>query len=525
MAEAQPTSYDEVPYASQVFYYSHPDRLATMARLFGMRPAPLDQCRVLELGCGTGSNLIPMACALPEARFLGIDLSARQIDMGREVVQHLGLANIDLRPLSILDVDEGLGRFDYIICHGVYSWVPVEVQDKILSLCRQFLAPEGIAYVSYNTYPGWHRRSMIREMMRFHVRQFTDPAERVQQARAMLDFVIECVGDPKSAYGVSLKAEADQLTGTADSYIYHEHLEENNHPVYFHEFARRAADHGLQYLAEAQPTPLAHNLSPRATAILEQVSVDLIHGEQYLDFVRNRTFRRSLLCHAEVALSRPASPQALLRMHLTTLVKRLTEKPDLRSSAKETFSAEDDTRVCTNNPLLKAALLCLWESWPQAVSFAELWLRVRRRLAEEAPDEQLPAEDEGLALAEPLLQCFLSKLVELHVQPARFVREPSGRPVASPLARYQASYSGEITNLRHRTVLLNEFERQVLVLLDGKHAPAGILEVLWTALDRGDLEIQQEGQTVTDPGRAREIVREALPPILQRLARLALLVS
>ncbi|MCI0743061.1 MAG: class I SAM-dependent methyltransferase [Gemmataceae bacterium] len=518
MAEAQPTSYDEVPYACNVFYYSHPDRLATMARLLGVQSAPVANCRVLELGCGDGANLIPMAYALPESRFLGIDLSPRQVEMGQESVQQLGLTNIDLRHLSILDVDSSFGRFDYIICHGVYSWVPAEVQRKILSICKEHLAPGGVAYVSYNTYPGWHRRNMIREMMRYHVRQFADPKERVQQARAILDFLIECIGDPKSAYGVILQAEADMLTGVADSYIYHEHLEENNHPIYFHEFAGRLAEHGLQYLAEAQPTPLARNLSPRAAQTLQQVSVNLIQAEQYLDFVRNRTFRRSLVCHADTPVSRPPAHAAITGMCITTLLRPESDTLELPADAPATYRTQEDATLSTNNPLLKAALWRLWQSWPQAVSFADLWEAVRGMVSAEVAST---ANTEPLT--EPLLQCYLASMVELHMQPARFVLTVGKCPQAGGLARLSARRGIEVPNLRHRTVVLNEFERQILSLLDGRHDQSAILEALLGALSRGDLEIHQDGEKVRDLEKGRTMIEPALPPTLQKMARLALL--
>ncbi len=152
MPEVPTASYDEVPYSDYVFPYTHPASVAAVAALFGMRPADPARCRVLELGCWSGANLIPMACDLPGSEFVGIDLSPRQIDHGRRAVAALGLTNIDLRPGSILDVDDRFGRFDYIVCHGVYSWVPAEVREGILAVCKANLAADGVAYVSYNTY-------------------------------------------------------------------------------------------------------------------------------------------------------------------------------------------------------------------------------------------------------------------------------------------------------------------------------------------------------------------------------------
>jgi SAM-dependent methyltransferase len=187
------SSYDEVPYLKSAFPQTHPDRLATLARLFGLAPPDLETCRVLELGCASGDNLIPMALGLPNARFLGIDSSIRQIQHGRQTIDALGLTNIELRHASIADVTAADGRFDYIVCHGVYSWVPEPIREAILQICRDNLVSEGVAYVSYNTLPGWRVRGMIRDMMIYHSDQFEGAAERLQQARALLDFLAQSV--------------------------------------------------------------------------------------------------------------------------------------------------------------------------------------------------------------------------------------------------------------------------------------------------------------------------------------------
>ena len=153
------TSYDEVPYADRVHPATHPDLLAVVATLFGMSPARPDRCRVLELGCASGANLIALAETLPGSSFVGIDLSPRQVAVGRQKVRARGLTNVALHAMSLVDVGEALGLFDYVLCHGVYSWVPAEVRDRILAVCSSNLMPQGVAYVSYNCYPGWHARA------------------------------------------------------------------------------------------------------------------------------------------------------------------------------------------------------------------------------------------------------------------------------------------------------------------------------------------------------------------------------
>ena len=186
MNDVTTSTYDDVPYESNPFPQTHPDRLATIASFFGVTPPPVANARVLELGCAAGGNIIPIAVVHPESKVTGIDLSARQIDDGRAVVDALELKNIDLQQKSISDIDPSFGEFDFIICHGVYSWVPDEVQTDILRISKENLAENGIAYVSYNTYPGWHMRGMIRDMMKFHVGQFTDSGMQIKQARALV---------------------------------------------------------------------------------------------------------------------------------------------------------------------------------------------------------------------------------------------------------------------------------------------------------------------------------------------------
>ncbi|MFM7110147.1 MAG: methyltransferase domain-containing protein, partial [Planctomycetota bacterium] len=158
--------YDEVPYHSRCFIQTHPQRLGFIGRLFGMNPAPASKCRVLELGSASGGNLIPLAMRYPNSQFLGLDYAQVQVTAGQKQVEELGLKNLEIRQadLGTYDVSKD-GKFDYIICHGVYSWVPPQVQKAIMSICSKALSPQGIAYISYNCYPGWKMREIIRDAM------------------------------------------------------------------------------------------------------------------------------------------------------------------------------------------------------------------------------------------------------------------------------------------------------------------------------------------------------------------------
>jgi methyltransferase-like protein/cyclopropane fatty-acyl-phospholipid synthase-like methyltransferase len=515
MSAVTPTSYDELPYSRNPFAATHPDCLATVGLLHGMNPAPVTRCRVLELGCAMGGNLIPMAASLPDCSFVGIDLSPRQIAEGQETVAALGLRNIDLKTLSILDLEKEFGEFDYIICHGVYSWVPPAVQDKVLAVCSANLAPQGVAYVSYNTYPGWHLRGVVREMLGFHVGQFTEAPMRVQQARAFLDFLVESVRDPQSVYGQLLKQEADMLGSASDTYLFHEHLEEVNSPLYFSQFVARAGAHRLQYVGEAQPSALSGDQPPKVRSILSQIASNRIGREQYIDFLCCRTFRRTLLCHADVTLAPEPRWQAVQGFRATSRVKPVNPEPDIVSASVEEFRTSSGASLSTNRPLVKAALLTLFKAWPRALAFDDLWGKGQALLRE--------AGDPPQQLADVLLHCYLAHLLELHVHETPFVLEVSDRPLASAVARLGALSEEKVTNLRHHSVELDDLERLLLRHLDGSRDRAALQQLLAAAVAEGVLEIQGNDGQAPSAEQVQEVLRGALEPTLQHLAASALL--
>ena len=250
-----------------------------------MKPAPVTACRVLEIGCGDGANLIPLAYHLPESRFTGIDLAAAPIAAGCTMAGELGLSNIDLRVADLRDLGPEAGEFDYIFAHGLYSWIPADVRDRLLAVCRERLAPEGVAFVSYNVYPGRYPRQMIREILLYHTRGLEDPAERIAEARRLL----EQLDHP----------EAKSLMEQGDDSLFHDDLAPINDPVWFREFAAHAQRHGLQYLGEAD----SHKTFDPAMPLVPPAEV--LEREQYVDFLKLRRFRQTLLCReADCARSR-----------------------------------------------------------------------------------------------------------------------------------------------------------------------------------------------------------------------------
>jgi methyltransferase-like protein/SAM-dependent methyltransferase len=534
------SSYDVVPYESYPYSQSHPVRLLTIASLFGVQPPRVSTCRVLELGCSSGGNLLPMAEQFPQTHLLGIDGSRRQIEDGQRVVRELGLTNVELRHQDIREFSAGPESFDYIIVHGVFSWVPNEVQDRILEICSRCLAPQGVAYVSYNTYPGWRLRGMIRDLMTYRAAFFQDPAVKVREARALLDFLAESVPTENNAYGLLLSDEVRWLRSRADSYLLHEHLEEVNEPLYFHQFMARAAAKGLQYLGEADfSTMSAANFPPQVESMVCRLSattpaevdrdapprrargddLDVIQLEQYMDFVRNRLFRQTLLCRADVTLDRRLPPERVYGMYIASSGQPEVENLDPCTADRVTFRRPGST-LTTNEPLVKAAMLHLRSIWPRSMAFADLLAAARRRLYPGALVlDARRAEEEKRTLAAPLLRCYATTHVDLSAEPERFTLEPPERPQATRLARFQAQAGQPVTNLAHESVRLSDLERHVLRFLDGGHDRPLLLEVLADEVRAGRLVVHEQGEEIDDPERVQTILRQILDETLLAIIR------
>lgn len=490
-AEAGPiNAYDAFPYSVCAFPQTRPDRLAATAMLLGMKPAPPDGCRVLELGCASGGNLIPLALAHPNSHFVGIDLSARQIDEGRRVARKLSLSNLDFRAMTILDLGQDIGVFDYVLVHGVYSWVPPAVQARILDICLRQMAPQGVAYISYNTYPGWHARAAIREMLWYHTRREQDPAVRVRAAREFLAFLAQStagaaanghpVVEADGGYGMLVQQELELLRRVPDSYLLHEHLEEFNEPLYFHQFVERAAGHRLQYLAEAQiNSMMPGRFGPEIERTLRRISPDLLHMEQYMDFLRNRMFRQTLLCHAEVRLADALQPQVMESLYIASFAKPSSKEVSFNPQHIEEFRAPGSLLLQTRDPLMKAAMVCLRDNDSVPVAFAELLSSAQRLLADAGVND---TDIGGDALAVRLLNAFISGVIELSASAPCYTARISDKPMASPYARLRAREGGKIVNYRLEPVTLGEPSRLVLSHLDGQHDADALarLVVQWT---------------------------------------------
>ncbi len=536
-------TYDQVPYPSLSHASTHPNHLATLARLLGMQPAAVEHCRVLELGCGPGGNLIPMACALPHSEFLGVDLAAVQVEDGCQNIKRLGLANIQLRQMDILDVSADLGQFDYILAHGVYSWVPAAVREKILDIVAQNLAPHGVAFVSYNTFPGWHMINLARGIMRYYTRDIPDPLQKVSKARSILEWFSQAGETDSHGYFGYLKMYADYLAGKTDddnpkddAALLHDELEDINQPFYFHEFMEHVTRHRLQYLGDADHISggklLAQNLET-----LRSEHHSLLDIEQSYDFLRNRTFRKSLLCHQDVVLDRKVTPARIAGFYVASSAQPETEMPDICGSTVEKFKILNGVTFSTDHPLSKAAMLCLADIWPRPILFETLFEQARIRLDSLRGQNQSPAppvsdEDRNRTREMTILGANLLKaynydpaLVELHSSALSLCSWPVEHPRAAPWCALQAQEHDWVTNLRHERVELDEIDRFLLVQLDGNRDVPALVDLFQKGpVAEGRLTLESDGKPATGE-ELSDLLTQEISSRLAWLSKAALLID
>ncbi|HZB05420.1 MAG TPA: class I SAM-dependent methyltransferase [Thermoleophilaceae bacterium] len=483
-----------MPYPGHPFAQTHPDRLAALGTLFRIGPPPPEGSCVLELGCGDGGNLVPMALALPGARFLGVDAAAGAVARGRALAGALGLTNVTLEVGRIEELELESDAFDYVIAHGVYSWVGPTVRDRLLDLCRSALSERGIAYVSYNVLPGGRVAGALRDMLVFHTAGIEDPAERIEGARTLLRLLAAGWSDDHE-FGAVMRRQSERLLQRSDETLFHDELAAVNEPVYFHEFVSHASLHGLQYLAEADffemqtgvlSDPVAHELLGVE---------DPIRREQYLDFVKGRMFRQTLLCRAELEVDRSPRPLVVEELAVSSPA-RPAGPPDRQG--RVTFEGPVGSALTTDHPLVSRALEQVGSIWPSAIRAHDL----------------IPggaSEEDRMAVCDAILRCYAANLVQLHATPPPLTTSVSERPEASPLARHQARSGQLVTNLRHTTVRLeDDLGRRLVVLLDGTRDHAQLAHDLRSFL-------AEAGRGVPEPLEA------GLERSLEGIARLALL--
>jgi methyltransferase-like protein/SAM-dependent methyltransferase len=519
--------YDAAPYEFHAHPESAPGRLAAIAHLFGLDTPGVATARVIELGCAAGGNLIPFAATHPGAQVLGVELSEVQVGQGRAVVDALGLDNVELVVGDIASLElAALGQFDFVICHGVYSWVPEHVRQAILPAIRNLLAPDGVAYVSYNVYPGWKSKEIVRDAMMLFGAQMTTPDERVSHARGLVELLTQVA--PKGGILSKALSEYQALGGQAgDYYLLHEELETFNMPCYFMEFLGLAGAHGLAYLAEARPqTMFAGNYGDEVSArLLAASGQSQVLLEQYLDFVVNRTFRQTLLVHGERAshVSYQVDRSRWDRLHFAACSPPMVDPTRFDGSTQQ-YGAPGEVPLSTDDSSVKAALDVLTARWPWTSSRGDLTHAVRERLAASGIDVT-GVESRIDELLEHLIfrRQALYRLEPVEPQPQLSSQRPRLFEPSRRMAEHtQGAEHASTFNRWHEGVALTSVDRFLMPLLDGTRDRKALVRALLQHAREGRIWFQHDGERVDDDAALRVALTEYVDALPRRLVELKL---
>ena len=435
-----PDSYDEVRYPSFPLHQSHPAFISALSVIAGLALAPVERWSVLEIGCGDGSNILPLAFDYPEGRFVGVDRALNPIKAGRALADRLRLANVELQDADLLEWQPEF-EFDYVIAHGIFSWVSAEVREKIFRICGSALKPRGVAFVSYNALPGCHFRRFAWDFLRFHVRRETEPAVRMEKARDLARLVVS-LPESENALQQALRGEMETVLKRDETVVYHDDLSATNEPLYLMDFVAQAERHGLQYLSDAEP----QRDDVRDVPLQAE---DWIEARQYGDFLAKRRFRETLLCRRGIPLDRKLSLDPFRNLFAASRVTPGESQKD----GQQQFGLSKSGNLTTNHPLAKALLCHLASLWPGSMRLSEF------------PIGDYPSD----AAAGLLMQLVQAGALELRIHPPKIAASIGDHPAASALARAMVAegYS-TVTNQRHASITIgDEISRRILSLLDG----------------------------------------------------------
>jgi SAM-dependent methyltransferase len=456
------TTYEEMPYATFALRLADPNRLAAIARLYGVEvPAP-DTASVLEIGCGTGTNIIHLAERYPGSRCVGVDISERHIAEGHKIALGSSCSNVELRCGDIRNAALGHGEFDYIICHGVYSWVAPSVRQHLLSLIASSLSENGIALVSYNVLPGWRSRGILRDIMQtgaMHRVLSTGsdtPETRLDGAMELLRLVAEKRGEAGDLYGTYIREGIERFQDSHPSYLFHEYLEECNEPFLFSTFMRDAELHGLQFVSEAKPSMMSvDEMGEKVASYLDGLGGDIIAREQCIDVLRNRMFRETIVCRGSIPLKRDLKASVFTSLYFVSDLRKIGDEE--RDSIYRDGLTERIVRTPKDEH--SALLHMISEAGYAGSSFQELKERFTATTA---------GRHDERAVMHGLVRLWRWGLIDVALERAPIGAQVRGEPRVSRLARYQA-LTGErfVTSLQHRSFELTSAERDMVVACDG----------------------------------------------------------
>lgn len=475
--------YDSVPYRGQVIPATSPACLSLLARAAGAPGLDLDgPLRVLEIGCGDGANLLPLAFSHPGWRLVGVDASRRAIDLARAGARALEVDNVELvcEDLASYAPDS---RFDVVIAHGVYSWIDASARAGLRALSARALAPSGVAYLSFNAQPGWGVRGRVRDALtRGGTRDLASSRARLSDLAALLE-------TPGNPWELLLAHEVERARGAADDYLAHEYLADDNEAFWLGDVVRDFSEHGLHYVCDALSNRVEGWVDPGFRARAAVMSDDAIEREELLDLASYRQLRAAVF--SPTAPGDPIGEAILDDAFVAGALRRRNDPFDLSAGVPEPFDGPHGHEVQVTRPVAKAALLILAERYPEGLRFSDLLARAHAMLDEHGVRRDLAeARTEDGELKRGLYDLYRNLEIEVREQAPTLRTTAGAKPEATRLARYEAASGANLTTPLHTALPLEPIDRALVARLDGASSPDDVVASVVAAIASGQLDVE-----------------------------------
>lgn len=471
--------YDEIPYIFQADARTYPGKTGALGLLYGLGVEALANARILELGCAQGANILPIAERFKGSYCVGVDLSREHIASGKTILQGLGLKNIELICGDFQALDLPLHSFDYIIAHGLFSWIPEHLQIPLLQTLKGYLAPKGLAHLSFNVLPAWSLRLGLKHYLADLTEGLGSYTAKVDKAHAFLQDLQKTPPLQGLRWKHFLGEDLGLILRQSKHYLAHDFLEPENHPISYKDFYTLAKAQGLQILGESQlRRNILHQLHPEVQGFYRSHGSSELEWNSLYDFLNFRTFRNMLLCHENVELSPEPLPSSFAKLYFSSPLRPETPLKNLDGETVLKYIGRGE--LLAKNPLDKALLLALAEAYPNALSLEELLENTIHHLSHHGHSFEPKAI---MDITGFLFYGYTKNQIDFWTHPIR-ADKPSDKPsalcpFAHSLNRYLAKNTQyPLINEHYEMIHLSSGQKAVLQLLDGKHSLADITKHL-----------------------------------------------
>jgi len=259
-------------------------------------PSVVSPFNYLELGCGNGVTINALAVNHPKSQFWGLDFNPSHIVNAQEQARLANIENSQFFDLSFEEtLDQDLPVMDFIVLHGIYSWVNEENRRHICALIKKMLRPGGVVYLSYNCLPGWSQAAPLRRLMaEFASREGGGVLEKLQTIKQVLP-QLDALPLQYTQLNPYSKLVHETIATKSPQYVVHEYMNTNWDLFYFTDVAAQMHEIKMTYAASANVLEnFMQTCAAQDTVKFIESQADHLMRELMLDYATNKRFRRDI---------------------------------------------------------------------------------------------------------------------------------------------------------------------------------------------------------------------------------------